>query len=709
MRCLRLPYCAAHNQYSTLKALQSTFVLQLPISFRSRRDVHQSVPLQAPQGASAKLPGEPKPSESQGRFSLSRRKKSRTRGREPNHDGDIKVNSLDDTLKAHRATNLASKIRNVNASANLPAGQFTVQPQYRIRVPSASHQPSEYSRTKFDPKRRIELGFPNLILARTTLRLQNNVRLVSSNNKSQSMGPEVKLKSVEYTGCNVLPKLRYGRDISNALTTPSPWLASDTVLEARSDPFHRLHVEILAFQDLMNLDRCEHLARHYLVRWLETIVDRLLPGTRLQVFGSTVTGMARPMSDIDIRVIDPQIEDSITKRAPSSGRPMALSTLRRKLETLRTKFAADSPFKEVDYRRGRVPVVTATHRTSGLEIQLSAKNDQLTSQEYVKNYLVEFPMSRPIFVVIRQMLDWRGLTDVFAGGLGSYSIFMMVIAFLKQHPPVRTDEFPLGRQLCAFLAFYADFKTYDVGLSIEPPSVFRKYPESGKPTLDEKKAIAQDSVLQGLQQISTIDEAKPYLLCLQDPANPKNDLGSKAYAIKHIQKTFSVARRNISECIKIWEENKSKTSSTDSVEYEALERAGLLWPLVGGNYAGFHECRRRIRSYGAQREVFEKERAEKENKRAKEASLAEDNIAAQVSMSTEEEMPTELQEEKPEFRDEDQTLEEADESAEGDSSSSQIDLPEDDITPEEEQETSQPETPTAPKQQESPFPNDSIG
>jgi DNA polymerase sigma len=42
-----------------------------------------------------------------------------------------------------------------------------------------------------------------------------------------------------------------------------------------------------------------------------------------------------------------------------------------------------------------------------------------------------------------------------------------------------------------------------------------------------------------------IDVAQPYMLCLQDPADPLNDLGHKAFGFKHIKKTIMELRRTL--------------------------------------------------------------------------------------------------------------------------------------------------------------------
>lgn len=100
--------------------------------------------------------------------------------------------------------------------------------------------------------------------------------------------------------------------------------------------------------------------------------------------------------------------------------------------------------------------------------------------------------------------------------------------------------------------------------------------------------------------------------------------------------------------MRIWEEqhpknkrkprasNQSQSTSEDSlesesVEFAALERAGLLWPIIGGNYESFEKNRARVRSFG---KMMVEESSE-------EGEQAEDNTSAQEPTPIENDMPTE--------------------------------------------------------------------
>ena len=49
-------------------------------------------------------------------------------------------------------------------------------------------------------------------------------------------------------------------------------------------------------------------------------------------------------------------------------------------------------------------------------------------------------------------------------------------------------------------------------------------------------------MLKGRYKIGLTDHTQPYLLCLQDPADPLNDLGRQTFGIKHIFETITQLR-----------------------------------------------------------------------------------------------------------------------------------------------------------------------
>ena len=48
----------------------------------------------------------------------------------------------------------------------------------------------------------------------------------------------------------------------------------------------------------------------------------------------------------------------------------------------------------------------------------------------VNNYLVEYWFIEPLILVLKQMLKVNGLNDPWKGGLSSYGLLLMIVAFL---------------------------------------------------------------------------------------------------------------------------------------------------------------------------------------------------------------------------------------------------------------------------------------
>jgi non-canonical poly(A) RNA polymerase PAPD5/7 len=122
-----------------------------------------------------------------------------------------------------------------------------------------------------------------------------------------------------------------------------------------------------------------------------------------------------------------------------------------------------------------------------------------------------------------------------------------------------------------------------------------------------------EQYLKGLQKLTLIDPMQPYLLCLQDPADPLNDLGRKGYGYKHIQATFKYLEEEI---------RREATQST-----QQGWKGSILGRAVGPCFKAYETRRAITEAYG--QEILDKQRAEKEaeekaaEKKAVEAETAD--------------------------------------------------------------------------------------
>lgn len=109
----------------------------------------------------------------------------------------------------------------------------------------------------------------------------------------------------------------------------------------------------------------------------------------------------------------------------------------------------------------------------------------------MKGYMAQYPYLCQLYFVVKTMFDVRGLSDVFRGGFGSYSLFMMIVASIRHNPHPRKDA---AGGLINFLKFYRSFRTEKLGISIEPVWLFDK---SDQPVITDtvKHKLEVDSTI----------------------------------------------------------------------------------------------------------------------------------------------------------------------------------------------------------------------
>lgn len=73
----------------------------------------------------------------------------------------------------------------------------------------------------------------------------------------------------------------------------------------------------------------------------------------------------------------------------------------------------------------------------GIEVDISlGSDDGVKAAEIIKAKLQEYPLARPLTIVLKAFLKARRLTDVSTGGLGGYALANMVIAHLQEEAKV---------------------------------------------------------------------------------------------------------------------------------------------------------------------------------------------------------------------------------------------------------------------------------
>lgn len=139
-----------------------------------------------------------------------------------------------------------------------------------------------------------------------------------------------------------------------------------------------------------------------------------------------------------------------------------------------------------------------------------------------KAYLKEFPCLAKLAFVLKQFLLQREQNEVFKGGIGSYSLILMIVSFLQLHP--REDAISphanLGVLLIEFFELYGRYFNYlNVGIRVKDGGSYVKKELLSKQMGDGHRSI----------------------LCIEDPLNPTNDIGKSSYLVMEVKHAFEQA------------------------------------------------------------------------------------------------------------------------------------------------------------------------
>jgi hypothetical protein len=92
-----------------------------------------------------------------------------------------------------------------------------------------------------------------------------------------------------------------GEDHTHALMTDTniPWLPK-IALQGNENPLLILHSEIVHFSQLMSLSEAEMATREGIINEIRKIAQKLFPDCHVHPFGSHVSKILTPKSDLDI-------------------------------------------------------------------------------------------------------------------------------------------------------------------------------------------------------------------------------------------------------------------------------------------------------------------------------------------------------------------------------------------------------------------------
>jgi non-canonical poly(A) RNA polymerase PAPD5/7 len=304
----------------------------------------------------------------------------------------------------------------------------------------------------------------------------------------------------------------------------------------RVHPLVALHNEIVSFCHLMEPLPSEIEQREKLIaRVKQTVANHFDQNTKVEVFGSQATGLFLPTSDIDIVVTTMTSDGEEQSSEGQEENPSDLFVKNEQRSPLQ-RFAAaiqDEWLDELSYfeviEKTRVPLVKFKHAPTKIHVDVCF--NQPTGPPaalLMSRYLHCLPPLRPLTIVLKYFLAARGLNEPYSGGVGSYMLQLLIVAFL-QHRERDAINFKrpavhnLGALLLEFFELFGvNFNYLVTGISVRNNGFF--FPKGAS---DRKDVFWQ--------------QQRPLLVALENPLEVTHDVGSSSFRFQIVQRAFAAA------------------------------------------------------------------------------------------------------------------------------------------------------------------------
>ncbi|KAJ1729359.1 hypothetical protein LPJ61_003560 [Coemansia biformis] len=269
----------------------------------------------------------------------------------------------------------------------------------------------------------------------------------------------------------------------------------------------------------------EHQMRAWVIERLQQVLEKMKLSNvspMAKCFGSFETRLYLPTSDIDITVM---LYEAGTTRVSSMY--TLKESIRRFLYTLAREMKQSGFCTSCEViANARVPIIKTREMISGIAVDISINADSGMRSAAVQRSFTEnvYPTSlRSLVLTIKQFLYQRSMNEVYTGGMGSYAITLLAVSLLQMHPRVRSGgldvEKNIGVMLIEFFELYGKRFNYD---------------NTCVSVLEKGKYVCK-------RANGFFSPTQPYLLSIEDPSDPTNDVTKGTYGINRIKQTFAGA------------------------------------------------------------------------------------------------------------------------------------------------------------------------
>lgn len=297
--------------------------------------------------------------------------------------------------------------------------------------------------------------------------------------------------------------------VGNGASVACPWKTKEYSFDVIG-----LHEEINDFYEYIRPKPCEVRMRLEVISNLRSIINSKWPEAEVFVFGSVQTHLFLPTSDVDVVVW---------------GQWQSLPPLYTLEEEIQRAEIADTHSILV-LDKAKVPIIKLTHKVTRLKVDISFNTESgIQSVHVTRNFIQIYPILPKLLFVIKHFLTERGLNEVYTGGVGSYSLVLLIVSFLQLHPrkAATDDDTNLGVLLIEFFELYGRHFNYrQTGIEVRGGG--RYFPKS--------EWIHPQSLSDGI-------------LCVVDPVAPTDNTARGSYHFLRVKLAFEHAFLVLSQAV----------------------------------------------------------------------------------------------------------------------------------------------------------------
>lgn len=297
---------------------------------------------------------------------------------------------------------------------------------------------------------------------------------------------------------------------------PPPWLAkssSSSSVGAGGGGGSTLHEEIKAFAQFMSPTPGEKKMREEVIRRISSVITTVWPYAEVNVFGSSASELYLPLSDVDMGVV-------------GAGKNPIFA--------LAAVFRRQGRYHNIEtIAKARVPIIKLVDSETNCQVDISFATtaNGAVNTAIVKKFCVEAEEIRPLALVLKYYLSQMGLNEPYTGGIGSYTLLLMIISYLQLHRPEGPEGSDLGELLKGFLLLYGrDFNYHRTGISVRNGGCYYQKARRGWGSAEQ-----------------------PWLLSVEDPGDTENDASRSSYGIMEVRACFLNAYRALTSTSGLFE------------------------------------------------------------------------------------------------------------------------------------------------------------